>query len=203
MLDALGLEHLVHHVRTRVERRVHVAARVRRAREHVAVELPHGVFGIVERGDRIGDRPQHDVFDFDQRRGRARAVSRSPATTNASTSPRYDVRPPSGMNTGQSLWIRPDPQLPGHVGRGEHAHDARHRPRPPRVDAHHVGAGVIRERGPRRATSRRVGGRRRTTCRRARDRIPGSGCRSNPRRRAGALPRLPFASRSTASRIFT
>ena len=52
VLDALGLEHLVHDVRAGRERGVDVAARVRRARQHVAVELPHRVVVVVERGDR-------------------------------------------------------------------------------------------------------------------------------------------------------
>ncbi len=56
LLDALGLEHLVHDVRARGERGVDVAALVGGARQHVAVELPHGVVGVGERGDGVGDR---------------------------------------------------------------------------------------------------------------------------------------------------
>ena len=70
VLDALGLEHVVHDVRARGERGVDVAALVRRARQHVAVELPHRVLVVVERGDRIGDRAQHAVLDLDQLRRR-------------------------------------------------------------------------------------------------------------------------------------
>jgi hypothetical protein len=35
------------------------------------------------------------------------------ATTTASTSPAYDVRPPTGIITGQSLWISPTRSTPG------------------------------------------------------------------------------------------
>ena len=43
----------------------------------------------------------------------ARAWRRDSATTIARTSPAYDVRSPSPMNTGQSLWMIPTMFVPG------------------------------------------------------------------------------------------
>ena len=43
----------------------------------------------------------------------ALAISLVSATTMASTSPRYDVRPPTGIITGQSVWMMPTRSSPG------------------------------------------------------------------------------------------
>ena len=48
--------------------RVDVAARVHAARQHVGVGAVHGDLRVVDRRDRIGDRPVHVVGDVDQRR---------------------------------------------------------------------------------------------------------------------------------------
>ncbi len=47
------------------------------------------------------------------------------------------------MNTGQSLWIRPDLELAGHIGGGEDPDNARDGPGRFRVDLDDVGPGVI------------------------------------------------------------
>ena len=86
------------------EQAVDVAAGVDAARQHVVVGAPHGELGAgLDRGQRIGDRRQHVVADLDELGAAARACWRVSATTIASTSPAYDVRPPTGIMTGQSL----------------------------------------------------------------------------------------------------
>ena len=62
VLDALGLEHLVHGVGARGEAAVDVAAGVGAARQHVVVGAPHGELGArLDGGQRVGDRRQHVV----------------------------------------------------------------------------------------------------------------------------------------------
>ncbi len=68
VLDALGLEHLVHGVRTGSQGCIHVATAVGAHRQHVAVGAPHGRLGVVDSGHRIGDRAQHLVLHLDQLR---------------------------------------------------------------------------------------------------------------------------------------
>ena len=114
------------------------------------------------------------VLDLDELGRRDGPSARSSATTNASTSPRYDVRPPSGMKTGQSLWMSPTRSSPGTSAAVNTRTTPGTRPRRVGVDAQHVGAGVVGE--PHRAVQHagRRAGRRRTACRRARARSPGS-----------------------------
>ena len=94
---------------------VDVARGRRRSTDSVFdVGAPHAQRRIVgERGDRVGVRAVHVVADrrpARPRRAPARAVS---ATTIASTSPAHEVRPPTGIITGQSLWISPTRSSPG------------------------------------------------------------------------------------------
>ena len=57
VLDALGLEDLVHGVGAGAEGGVDVAARVDAARQHVVLGAPHRDLGArLDRGQRIGDR---------------------------------------------------------------------------------------------------------------------------------------------------
>ena len=159
------------------ERGLDIAAGVGRAREHVAVEAPHRVLGVVDCGDRVDDRAERLVGDLDQlRRGPGRLlvlgddqrehvaeVGRAPAL-------RDEDRP--------VLVDEADPQLAGDVGGGEHPHDARGGLGAAVVSMpHDVGAGVRRPGAPRRAASRRGGCRRRSPCRRGRARRPRSACR--------------------------
>ena len=119
MLDPLRLERLVHDVGRRGERRLDIASRIGRTRQHVAVEAPHRVLGIVDRGDRIGDRPQDVVLDVHHRR---RASGRLPVGRDDDREHVAEVRRGSAFGDED----RPvgvddaDPQLAGNVGRGEH-----------------------------------------------------------------------------------
>ena len=74
-----------------------------------------------------------------------RAVSRSTATTIASTSPRYDVLPPSGMNTGQSVWMMPTRSSPGTSAAVNTASTPGSAARGRRVDAHDSRPRVVGE----------------------------------------------------------
>ena len=77
MLDALGLEDLVHGVGARAECGVDVATRVCAARQHVVLGAPHGDFGArLDRGQRIGDRREDVVAHLDQLRSGPRQLAR-------------------------------------------------------------------------------------------------------------------------------
>ena len=68
--------------------RLDVAPAVGRAGQHVAVELPDGVLGIVDRRHHVGQRAQRPIADIRRAVAAARAASRESATTIARTSPR-------------------------------------------------------------------------------------------------------------------
>ena len=76
VLDALRVEHLVHHVRAGGQRVVGVATRVFADGEHVVLGAEHRDLGVVDGGDRIDDRPQHPVLHLHQRSRRSRLLLR-------------------------------------------------------------------------------------------------------------------------------
>jgi hypothetical protein len=67
------------------------------------------------------------------------------ATTTAITSPAYDVRPPTGIITGQSLWISPTRSTPGRSSAVNTASTPGAREGGGGVDRDDVGAGVVGE----------------------------------------------------------
>ena len=125
VLDALRLEHLVHDVRARRERRIDVAPRVRRARQHVALEAPDRVVASgLHRGDWVDDRRKRSVLDVDElRRGPRRLAvlgddhREHVAEIGRAPTLRDEDRP--------VLVDQTDAQRSRHVGGGEHPHDAR------------------------------------------------------------------------------
>ena len=66
MFYALGLEDLVNRVGGPGKRGLHVAAPIGPAGEHVALEPPDSVLGIVDRRHRVGQRAQRPIGDLDE-----------------------------------------------------------------------------------------------------------------------------------------
>ena len=190
VLDALGLEHLVHDVRARRQRGVDIAARVGRARQHVAFETPHRVVRAGRDGlTRIDDRRQRPIVDFDElcRGPGGLAVLRNDDREDVTQVGRA---PAFGDEDRPVLVDQPDAELTRYVGGGEDAHDTGHRGRGRHVDADDVGAGVRRRDETRRGACREGRGRRHMACRRARARGPRSEVRSCRRHRTRVVRRL-------------
>ena len=209
VLDALGLEHLVHACarwrrarrRRRRGRTPNATARCRRA------PTPRSS-ASVERGDRVGDRRSTSVARPRRARPPARAVARSSATTMRQHVAEVGRAAADRDHHRPVLVDDADAQLAGDVGRGEHA-PRRPGTRPPRSVsiAHAHRRGRDRRGAARRAACRARAGRRRSalvaererrrpgTCCRSIRRPPPSGCRLERRR--------PWRAASTASRIFT
>ena len=143
VLDALGLEGLVHDVCAGGERSVDVAAGVRRARQHVRLGAPHrDVVGARNGCCRIGDGRKWRVLDVHQRGG-----STSGGTVGGDDDGEHvaevtrvaalgDHHRPVGVDDA-------DAQFAGDVGRGEHGLHAGCRERSGGVDAHDLGPGVF------------------------------------------------------------
>ena len=114
VFDALRPERLVHRVGAGGVGLLEVgAALVGARRQHVGVGAPHRQWRAGrERSTRIGVRGVDVVGDLDQFR-RGTGVVAVSATTTARTSPAYDVVPPTGIITGQSLWMIPTRISPG------------------------------------------------------------------------------------------
>ena len=123
---------------------VDVAPRVHRAGEHVALELPDRVLGIVDRGARVGDRTERLVGDIDELGRFARGLPRvgdddgEDVAEIRGAAPLGDEHGPVGVDD-------PDAQLTGDVGGGEHGLDTRQGACGRGVDAEHVGSGVVGE----------------------------------------------------------
>ena len=128
----------------RGERGIHVAAPVSPAGEHVAVELPDSVLGIVDRRHRVGQRAQRPVGDLDELGCLPGSLPRvgddkckDITQIGRSSALGYEHRP-VGVDD-------PDPQVTRDVGSREHSLDAGHGARRSRIDLEHVGPGVVRK----------------------------------------------------------
>ena len=219
-LDRLRVERRLDDVRGGRQRRVHVAARERGGRlQHVRRPRREGVRRMHERRarlqrlERIGDRLEHLVVDFDLRRGLARVELRVGD----------DHREEVGDAAGQ-LAFGDEHRLIGiveagaadrrHVRRREDAHDAGHRrrlvgvnlqhPRARMLGQHHravqhaghahvVDERLLAERLLERRPGARPNGRSRASSRarcRCRSRTPGCGVSPNSSPKIGVPPRL-------------
>ena len=153
MLDALGLEDLVDRVGRGGERRVDVAALVGRAGQDVALELPDGVLGIVDRRHGVGQRAQRAVGDLDELGRIAGGLlgvgdddGKDVAEVGGAAALGYEHRP-VGVDD-------PDPQLTGHVRSGEDRLDSGDGEGGGGIDPQNVGPGVIAPAAAHRAACR-------------------------------------------------
>ena len=142
VLDALGLEHLVHDVGAGGQRGVDVAPPVLGHRQHVGVRAPHRDLGVVDRGDGVGERPEHVVVDLDQL-GRGPGLLAGLGHDDGEHVAGVGRAAALGDEIGQSLWMMPTRSSPGTSAAVNTADHARRGPRRVDVDAADVGAGVV------------------------------------------------------------
>ena len=142
VFDPLGLERLGHGVGRGGQAGLGVAPAIRRAGQDVTVELPDGVLIGFDVGHRVGHRRQHVVGDVDRRGGPTggeRIIGddegQDVAEVRGATADRNKDRPVLVNETGS--------ELPGNVGRGDHARHAFHGFGGGGVDRQHVGSGVV------------------------------------------------------------
>ena len=142
VLDALGLEGLVHRVRAVRQCSVDVATPVLADAQHVRLGLPHGEGRVrLERGDGVGDRGVHLV-------GHTHRIDRGARLfTRVGDHDGKDVTGVAGAPAHRDhhrpvLVDDADQQFARHVGRGEHGVHPGSCQRLGGVDRQHVGAGV-------------------------------------------------------------
>ena len=113
VLDALGLEHLVHHVGAGGQRRLDVAPLRTAERDSTFESVPHtAISGSSMAATGSVSGRQHVVVDVDQRGGGPGLLARVGHHDGEHVAG-VRRRPPTGIITGQSLWMSPTRSSPG------------------------------------------------------------------------------------------